>query len=317
MTNQQNSITLYPSNWLYNAGVIGLLRVLEDYKVEKQITFSNSSVSIKINATIDEIFDVWDESFKDESFKKVFAKSYKGKKGGTQKFYYANQTENSIKERIKHLFGTTHNKKHGGKKEFSCFICGKKFFSTKTEEVSFTQRFSNILAGSEKTNPNSYWNYKSRDVVCPKCEFILMCHHAGLIRQFSLKSNTSEIFINAPSFKIMWYLNEYARKIYGKEEIKEVRQILGMSLIEMARKLNVQLSRWTKMNVEVVSKYRNKIDFFVLPYEIVEILSDREIASLLNDIGEFKVLNMVLDGRFDKILEFGERVMRIGLKLND
>ena len=68
------------------------------------------------------------------------------------------------------------------------------------------------------------------------------------------------------------------------------------------------------MNIEVVSKYNDVIEFFSLPYEVIGILSDSRIASLLRQIGEFKVLNYVLDGRFDKILEYGERIFRISLK---
>ena len=77
------------------------------------------------------------------------------------------------------------------------------------------------------------------------------------------------------------------------------------------------------MNVEVVNRYKtiidrttkiDKIDFFSLPYEIVLLLSDNEIASLLDDIGEFSVLNLVLDGNFRRILELAERIFKIALK---
>ncbi len=42
---QENTITLYPSNWLYNAGVIGLLRVLEFGK--KSIILDNNNLALK------------------------------------------------------------------------------------------------------------------------------------------------------------------------------------------------------------------------------------------------------------------------------
>ncbi len=35
---------------------------------------------------------------------------------------------------------------------------------------------------------------------------------------------------------------------------------------------------------------------------------------MLNKIGEFKILNMVLDGKFDEILKLGERIFRIAMK---
>ena len=77
------------------------------------------------------------------------------------------------------------------------------------------------------------------------------------------------------------------------------------------------------MNIEVVNRYKtiidkttkiDKIDFFSLPYEIVLLLSDNEVASLLDDVGEFSILNLVLDGNFRRILELAERIFKIALK---
>ncbi len=99
-----------------------------------------------------------------------------------------------------------------------------------------------------------------------------------------------------------------------------------MSLIELAVEQYKLLGKWEKMNIEVVSKYtkinpngqkEDVIDFFSLPYEIVDLLSDKEIASMLNKIGELSVLNYILDGRFDKILWLGEKVMRKALTLTE
>jgi len=114
----------------------------------------------------------------------------------------------------------------------------------------------------------------------------------------------------------MWHLNKYS-SIYKAEGIKHLKEILGMSLIEMASKFYIQLGRWEKMNIEIVSKHGNKIDFFSFPAEIVDLLTNKEIASLLTQIGEFKILNMVIDGKFKDILSFAEKVMRITLKKSD
>ncbi len=345
----ENTITLYPSNWLYNAGVVGFLRVLERTGIIIEKCFDNGTVKFDKNnllksaltpsIQIDELFQI--PKLLQEWLDINYEKGFKSKK---------NKKEVDIsdkKERIKTVWGTLFNVYYRGffnantqylyksaKKskplieqitEFvknmlnplsnapNCDFClaSDKNYSGKNR---FTSEHNYLLGASagDKGMPNVFWNLEDSKglTVCDFCSFILMNYHLAMIRL----SDTSQIFINAPSFKIMWYLNEYARKVYGKEKIKEVKQILGMSLIEMASKMYVQLGKWTKMNIEVVSKYGDRIDFFVLPYEIVDILSDREIASLLNDIGEFKVLNMVLDGKFYKILEFGERVMRISLK---
>jgi len=317
-------ITLYPSNWLYNAGVVGFLRVLENFYGDELEKFLKDDGSVKIEIDskqikIDDIFSAWDELTQ-----KTIGKSYKGKKGGTKNYYYSNQTEKSIRERIKMLFSLPAVPKSGGITKV-CFICENTNSLRKGDIENLSQSYSNILISSEKTFGNSYWNMNSENYICFKCRFILMCHHIGLISVYGFVKNNErkeihQIFINAPSFKLMWHLNKYARKIY--EESKTVKEILGISLIELARKMYIQLGKWEKMNIEVVIKYKVKrndkwedvIDFFSLPYEIVDLISNREIASLLNQIGEFKVLNYVLDGKFNMILEFGERIMRIALK---
>lgn len=311
-----SSLTLYPSNWLYNAGVIGLLRVLSELgeQVENCIG-SDGDVCLSCEKTTDEIFKKWEEL------------SPKSKKGaslvyGWKDAYYANQTEKSIKRRIDFLCKENNNKSKA-KVEFLCSFCGGKVKARKTDATFLNQAFGNILLGSEKSFSNMYWNLSPKDYVCPKCEFILMCHHLALTRL----SDGSEIFINAPSFQVMWYLNKFIREVFGSvssEEMRSKRNILAMSVIEYATKIQTTLGVWTRMNIEVVSKHtfynpetkkqETKIEFFTLPYEAIKLLADRRIASLLSQIGEFEILNRVLDQDFSRLMETGYRLLRIGLK---
>ncbi|MGC9093872.1 MAG: type I-B CRISPR-associated protein Cas8b1/Cst1, partial [Bacteroidota bacterium] len=83
---------------------------------------------------------------------------------------------------------------------------------------------------------------------------------------------------------------------------------------EYATRIQVTLGVWTGMNIEVVSKRGSQIDFFSLPYEVIQLLSDRRIASLLSQIGEFEILNRVLNQDFSRLMEMGYRLLRIGLK---
>ncbi|WP_157841547.1 Cas8a1 family CRISPR/Cas system-associated protein [Anaerocellum danielii] len=276
-------------------------------------------VVLGISYREDEIFKVWDQLTKNK-----FGYSYSGKKGGTQQYYYANQTEDSIKKRIEKFINHSTSTKGV---ERVCFFCYTKEMVKKQDIDPWTQAYGNILAGSDKTFGNLYWNNSAKDFICSKCQFIIMCHHIALIelKNFSEKSNqksNSYLFINAPSFKLMWYLNKYVREIYEKKGKSSPRQIIGMSLIEMALKLNIQLGKWTAMNIEVVSKYTekkdrkpmDKIDFFSLPYELVFLLSDRKIAALLSEIGEQSILNMVLNSDYTKILKLAEKIFKIALK---
>ncbi|MGC8720191.1 MAG: type I-B CRISPR-associated protein Cas8b1/Cst1, partial [Thermodesulforhabdaceae bacterium] len=170
-------------------------------------------------------------------------------------------------------------------------------------------------SASEKGAPNSFWNLNPEHSlrVCDFCSFVLLSHHLALTRL----SDGSEMFINAPSFQVMWYLNKFAREVFGSassEEMRSKRNILAMSVIEYAMKIQATLGVWTGMNIEVVNKHGSKIEFFSLPYEVIQLLADRRIASLLSQIGEFSVLNLVLAQDFSRLLELGYRLLRIGLK---
>ena len=49
---------------------------------------------------------------------------------------------------------------------------------------------------------------------------------------FHSSSDGSEIFINAPSFEAIWYLNKYAREVYGKENLKPQKKFLAYLLLK-------------------------------------------------------------------------------------
>jgi CRISPR-associated protein Cst1 len=285
------------------------MRVLEDLgeQVEKFIT-DDGTAAISTKKDASQIFEQWES---------LSPRSKKGKSlvYGWKDAYYANQTKNSIKKRISALIGQgkTTKKVRGTAPEFSCAFCTARVKIKKTDAKFLNQAFGNILLGSEKSFSNMYWNNSARDFVCSKCEFILMCHHLALTRL----SDGSEIFINAPSFKVMYHLNKFAREIFGAssaQEARNKREILAMSVIEYATKIKTTLGVWTGMNIEVVSRRGDEIEFFSLPYEVIQILSDRRIAPLLSQIGEFAILNLVLAQDFSLLMEMGYRLLRIGLK---
>ncbi len=162
--------------------------------------------------------------------------------------------------------------------------------------------------------PNAYWNNNEQQVtnICSLCKFFLLHQHLALTRL----TDYSELFISAPSFKVMYYLNKIAGELFGsieKQEARDKRRILAMSVIEYSTKIKTTLGRWSGMNLEIVTKKGDVIDYFSLPYDVMKIITDRKIAALLSDIGEFKVLNMVLNSEYPKLINFGYRLMRESL----
>ncbi len=343
---QDTKITLYPSNWLYNAGVVGFLKVLESAgeNIEKFLkddgtveidNFSQNYINQQINVSefsipklaylylifnFNELVSEKDKSninSDDEKIKKAWGKLfnvyYRGFFNANTNYLYKSSKKSPAL--IQQFSNFILNMINASSNNIKCLFCISNNYNFNYKN-KFTSEHNKIIAASFKEIPNIFWNLDSFSSlsICDFCSFILLNYHLGIIEL----SDNSEIFINAPSFKVIWYLNKYARTLYEKQKAKEIREILGISLIEMASRLQLQLSKWTKMNIEVIVKYKennkDKIEFFSLPYEVVDVLSDKEISALLNEIGEFKVLNMVFDGKFDEILKFGERMLRIAMK---
>jgi len=363
MKDKELMITLYPTNWLYNAGVVGFLDIISnDKKFLKNLLDSN--ISFKINDLKNELFDrkvkydipFWHYYYILHEKIKILAKTKSNKQEITSynyenkkikidvNYYDSSKIENdSIKEflyiyrkyiaslfsknclyanyyppsKINNLndfisyfnFENIFKKKSNNNK---CNFCNNNLF----EAEPLDSKFMNDLMPS-KEFPNSFWNCKpvGIDNICSLCKFILIHHHLA----FRRLSDNSQIFINAPSFKIMYEMNNLVNEIYGKGEAsrRQIREILAMSIIEYSRKLNVSLGLWEQMNLEIIIKDSYGIDSFSLPTQIVNLIADRQIASLLSDIGEFSILNTVLNGEFDKLLNFTYKFIKIGLKQNN
>ncbi len=114
----------------------------------------------------------------------------------------------------------------------------------------------------------------------------------------------------------MYELNRLIRSLYGQSNASKtsVRELLAISIIEYSRRLSTLLSEWLALNIEVVIKTDNKIDFFSLPAEVSNLISDRDISALLAAIGESKILNLVLDQKYSDLIDYGYKFLRIGLK---
>ncbi len=183
-----------------------------------------------------------------------------------------------------------------------CFLCGEKSFVEKIDYM-----FSSDLFPAQGL-PNSFWNMNTAIEYCKRCKFFLVHRHLGFI---SLSRN-EQIFINAPSFQVMWHLNRYARDVLSRTS--SAREILGLSLIEATLRQQLVIHKWTAHNVEVVVKRDDKIDFVQLPAEVVELLNDGKVAKLLNRLKEITILNRVLNMQFDWLLETGQYLLRLTTK---
>ncbi len=350
-------IKLYPSYWLYNASVVGLLRILESNNLDVKnylkddgtVELETNLFKINNNKKIPDIlkylidFEVTEDDLND------WLNRIDDKQKITNKDKYKEELDNlGLDYGYKYI--RAHGKLFASKKPFqnlvqrnewmefklaellkkipylenmdsdiTCSICNKNkvIFN---ENDKFITRFHKLqithlenLAPSIDIYPNSFWALKESLYICSLCAYLLI-HY---LYAFISLSDSSEIFINAPSFKLMYYLNKFAREIYGtnlNEKTDNKREILAMSLIEYTLRFQSTLSKWLKMNIEIVIRKENRIEFFNLPYQIINLLSDRKIASILSQIGEFIILNKFLDGKYSELIDIGYKFLKIGLK---
>lgn len=328
-----SDIILYPSNWLYNAGVVGFLSCLdrEDYLIDN----NDTKYEIKENGTIAVNKEVFAKVKTDENyFEKGKVINLKGKNQ-----YYPNfiDVEGNQKEIFKKFIAAFSDSTKT--KQYHCELCGsgllvkkdnldngidndqkEKFFS----KISTLNMAHNKILGPSEKFPNSYWNFNSGLKICHFCTFLLIHHHLA----FTKLSDDSEIFINAPSFKLMYELNKLVRELFGKTNVDSTkkREILAMSVIEYTRRLQTTLGQWNAMNIEIViksfkldksqtpPKKIEYLDFYSLPYETIQLISDKEIASILSDLGEFSVLNSILRGSFKELLPVAHYLIRFSMK---
>lgn len=186
------------------------------------------------------------------------------------------------------------------------FCAGKQFETAPIDATSMSFLFPVF-----SKFPNAYWqgNEEAVTKICSFCKFILLHHHLALTRL----SDGSEIFINAPSFKLMYHLNKFTGAVFGAPSAAEARgkrEILAMSVIEYATRIRTTLGAWAATNIEVVSRRGEQIEFFDLPYDAAQLLSDREIAAVLRDLGELSLLNLVLRREYSQLVELGYRLLR-------
>ncbi len=325
-------ITLYPSNWLYNAGVVGFLRVVEfgDNEINKffhedgKVEFSKNI----IRESYQLIFDYHQQRLQ-EKFSIV------GKNRRYPNYIQKSQEEFFQTYYIEALTHLEENRRRICNWCKGYFIPSDiieeletKFPTGRSGLIKFmTQRekFQGIhfsgLGAAFTEMPNAFWNLEFSAPICHLCSYLIIFHHLSFIK---IEKN-HEIFINTPHFGLTWDLNKFVEEILKRGEY-EARRLLGSSLIEWAIKRRVLLGAWTMMNIEVIvkrsvqtvpGKYEDVIDYFDLPYHITRILLDHEVASLIKRINEEKIFDLIVSGKFSELEKASYFVLRGILKLKN
>ncbi len=327
-TQTSGAIPLYPSNWLYNAGVIGFLREVQELtqeNIDKFLDPQDTKILLRsqwIQECAKEYkrlhFDKNKEKEKDKAWLRIVGKNT------YHKNYWQTTGEWKKTEKFQSFLYQLSDFQKLERTE--CSLCSRGYSIPASmvkdalidkflKDIShFESRIFSELGGAPKAFPNGFWNCKSNLPICHLCGYLLLFLLSGFTppptEETSVPSRS--IFINAPSFPMMWHLNQYARSVFHRSQ--DVRQILGLSLIEFTIRQQVTLHRWALQNIEIVVRARGSLEFIQLPAETVQVLTNRRVAQQLNRIGELKILQLVLENKIDQLLEIGQALLRVAMK---
>jgi len=97
--------------------------------------------------------------------------------------------------------------------------------------------FSHIsyLAPSLDQFPNSFWNLNSSVPLCLVCNILFLFYPLGLIDI----GGGQRIFANAPSFELIWKLNQHLEKIHSRGVYKDIKTLFGVAFIDLVLDLNI------------------------------------------------------------------------------
>ncbi len=327
-------IELFPGNWLYNAGVIGFIYVLEKCGIENidELLIIDGSFAGNIqvclnrkvehkNTKIPKLIWKWLELSRRELKKDVekiedpvheiwgtlFNVYYRGFfNANTKDLYQKSKSSDSL---LNQLLGFFSGFNKYDENALTCSFCNRKNISNYKNTFS-NEHFSGLGgSGGDRGMPNSFWNNDKNlgTHICDTCSFILLQKHFA----FANVSGNTKVFINAPSFKLMYQLNRIVNEVYINN--LNNRALLATSIIELASNTNLLFSQWTSMNIEII-EVKDKVRFFSLPYSTIKLISNRKIAELLSNIGEFSVLNAILEKNYNKISDIGYKLLKVGTK---
>ncbi|MCX7765020.1 MAG: hypothetical protein N2253_09045 [Bacteroidia bacterium] len=128
--------------------------------------------------------------------------------------------------------------------------------------------------------------------------YLLTCHHLA----FTKVGGGVEVFINAPSFRLMYDLNKILRGLNAMG--KAPQDILAFSLVGYALRVQRMLTAWTYQNIELIIRSRTSVSSYSLPADVARMLLDAKIGRSLSQLSpkvSTQVLQLLLSRKFGEI----------------
>lgn len=320
MEKQEKNIELYPGNWLFNASIIGFLTSLK--KVEKKDIneYLAKDGRILLPKKLFRDLKIDERYFSEGKISSIVAKAP----------IYRNYLQPSEKTNYIHFVRALEKLENIGQCDISTEaynlpvdinmqLRSKGLEKFLDRIIDFNMIFHADMGPSLKMFPNAYWNNKQSNKVSQFFAFLVIHQHLA----FTQLSGLTKVFINAPSYKLMYELNKLINESFEWSRDHNNKSLLAMSVIEYCAKANSTLGLWAGMNIEIIAitrklkedgKYDDIIEYYSLPSDVIQLISNKRISTLLSEIGEFKVLNLVLNGDYNRLVEMAYRILKISMK---
>ncbi len=314
METLEKYVEILPGNWNYNSAIIGFLQSMEEVEKLDVESFIQNDGRILIPRNVFCKLHPQERYFDENKISSIVAKA------PIYRNYLQASEKKNFPEFIKALsFVTLSND--------NCCICNHGYTLAQKEIsllrqnglskfidriVDYNMIFNANLGPSINEFPNAYWNTKQSGKVCSLCAFLLIHQHIGMSRM----EDRSDIFINAPSFQLMFWLNKFLKESLSNKSsnFKDKRSLLALSVIDFTLKSKIILGQWSSMNIEIIVQKNKQIEFHSLSSNTISLLSNKHIASILSSIGEFKILNMVLSGNYNGLINLGYNLLKMSFK---
>lgn len=329
-------LIIYPQNWIHNANVYGFLKVI--HNSEEKLSFSLEDILMDDGTIVltdriqDELYQ--NVTFDGRDYPKLFVllleetkrmndddleKAYSHFKG--QFGYYENFIAKYLKKEERQKFLDELSRvikkifvKPRLEGDETCFFCGNKLSTEGIEDIENQRKFSRVLfkslSSSENKFPNTFWNMSNKYYLCE------ICSQMALFRHFVFPRDEG-IFINVPSFKAIWYLNEAYRahkRLVGLSEREEL--VLSRVVSDVSIKLQRLLGVWERQNVEIVSISGETFRTYYLPADVVDLLLNTFVSSILNALNNNEIFALIVQRRFSEILDLEHLILK-AIEKND
>ncbi|BCV20316.1 hypothetical protein [Moorella sp. Hama-1] len=172
--------------------------------------------------------------------------------------------------------------------DIRCGFCGRKVGIEKggsVYETSLTRSLSIHIGNGPNVFPNLFWDGLPGLIICKQCRAYFLCFHLVSKNGF---------FINSDSLLVNWHLNHL---LSGKVNGYYHQSLL--KAMQYDRQLRGAIGSWGLQNMEELIFERDQVKYYPVSATLARLLLIPGIATLMSQIANNRVWEIILQERFD------------------